>query len=141
MVQPGIQRGAKAIAPLLPADIAGLRLHAGSFPMRAEAIAPPAVAGPSSARGTKQLAGHLPDDITLSQLRDQPVIAAQVQSLTESVDSQRIGMYTSIKLLKRGWSRKGGESAPLVPTSWPHDYVLDHGIDRNLPYEDLDIFQ
>jgi hypothetical protein len=127
------------MAPLLPVDVAGSRLHVGCVPGKAEAIAPLSVSEPSSV-GTKQIAGHLPD-ITLAQLRDQRTIATQAQRLTETVDSQKMGMYTSTKLLKRGWSRKGGESAPLVPTPWPHDYVLGHGIDRNLSYKDLDIFQ
>jgi hypothetical protein len=58
----------------------------------------------------------------------------------DSIEAKQ-GMYMSSKILKRGWSRKGGECAPLVPTPWPHDYVLSHGTERKFSYEELDLFQ
>jgi hypothetical protein len=131
------QSGMEAIAPSLSREAAASRTVSSNGGARAEAIAPPAALSGSGMRREDSLTT---DDVTLTELRRDPVISAQARQLTDSIEARQ-GMYMSSKMLKRGWSRKGGECAPLVPTPWPHDYVLGHGTERNLSYEELDLFQ
>jgi hypothetical protein len=161
--QHDVFRGAEAIAPLPQHDVSGSIPQAGLQLRGAEAIAPLSHPGVSDTlpwharphRGAEAIApslqqipssrttqpGTQSDGVTLQDLRSLPGLAAQAHTLAGSVDVSKTGTLPPSKLLKRGWSHKGGDSVPTVPTPWPHDFVLGHGAQRSLSYEDLDIYQ
>jgi hypothetical protein len=76
---------------------------------------------------------------SLNQMRSSDALVSQEEKLVNSMDVTQ-GQSNS-KVLKRGWTRHGGDNAPRVPTPWPQDFVLGHGAMRALSYEDLSVYQ
>jgi hypothetical protein len=68
-------------------------------------------------------------------------MSTQANQLVEKIEHSALGAYGLSKNLKRGFARAGGEDTPLVPTPWPHDFVIGYGDRQRLYYSDLDIFQ
>jgi hypothetical protein len=92
------QPGMEAIAPSLPREAPTMVSSDGGT--QAGAIAPPAVL---SGSGTRREDSWTTDDVTLAELRRDPVISAQARQLTDSIEAKQ-GMYMSSKMLRRGWS-------------------------------------
>jgi hypothetical protein len=47
----------------------------------------------------------------------------------------------TVKSMKRGWARPGGESTPRIPVPWPQDFVIGQGRKPRLLYDELDVLQ
>jgi hypothetical protein len=80
---------------------------------------------------------------SLSQMRCNPNAVRQATHIVDSMDAGPSGTTSinSIKTLRRGWSRQGGDFAPRVVVPWPQDFVLGAGRKNRLTYDDLDMLQ
>jgi hypothetical protein len=75
----------------------------------------------------------------LQDLRADAGAVAQANSMVDSMDMTIQG--NSVRALRRGWSRPGGDNAPRVAIPWPQDFIIGHGKKARLCYDDLTVFE
>jgi hypothetical protein len=105
----------------------------------------PAEGAPTSCSSDQLAAMFVVDNQipSLVEMRANSNAVRQATQLVDSMDSGPAGTTSSnsLKTLRRGWSRQGGDFAPRVVIPWPQDFVLGTGRKNRLTYDDLDILQ
>jgi hypothetical protein len=75
----------------------------------------------------------------LQELRSDVRAVEQANRMVDAMESSVPGNH-SVRPLRRGWARPGGDNAPRVAVPWPQDYVIGHGRKSRLTYDDLTVF-
>jgi hypothetical protein len=111
----------------------------GAIPKR------PAEGAPASCSLDHQAATFAVDNQvpSLALMRSNPNAVRQATQIVDSMDAGPSGTTSinSVKTLRQGWSRQGGDFAPRVVVPWPQDFVLGTGHKNRLTYDDLDMLQ
>jgi hypothetical protein len=77
---------------------------------------------------------------SISNLRGDPVLAAQADQLVADLGTHTPGNGPSLNNVKRGLVRSRGDLS-IVKTPWPQDHIVGSGSKLKVYYEDLSLFE